>query len=294
MKAYINKIRWRVVWLLSKFLNPSNSKWALGLLGLALLVGCGQVQAAVPVQMSSSGLPELSDQDTLRSGRLAPSFVQAGLVAVTDDFFLSYLETYEGGGQFIPGTYMGIAFGNMGRTQVAITFDYTTIVGIEQIAPEPHEERSVQFDHAFNTLSAQMLAEQRMNLDIISGATLSSHAIIYSFNDALRHALRETLIISREDRTIVGPHNFVPGIYSASSLGRNAEIDVIIRVNETTIYAVEIHHRETPEHAHANIEQIATNIITMQGDIDILSGATRSSVAIITALDYAMSLASAD
>lgn len=270
-----------------------------------LLTGCANTyEPLVPVQMSPSGLPELTHQGGMRSGgRLVSTTIRGATIDLTHGEFASIVEEYEGGGVFIPGSYMGITFGNNGRMQVEITFDESIIESIvridplpdvpvtDRINPIPGAEVTVQFDHAYRVLTQQLLERQTTELDIIAGATISSHAIIHAFNDALRHAVREIVIVSRENTALTGQGQFTPGVYSAAALGRNDYVEVVLHLNETTIYRVDIYHRETPEHAHIPIEQMADNILNFQGNVDIIAGATRSSVAIMASIEHILEMA---
>ncbi len=76
---------------------------------------------------------------------------------------------------YTPGTYTAKAPGNHGDVEVTVTFSATKIVSIKVGA---NEETPGISDPAFTKLPKAVIARQSLNVDVISGATNSSNAVL--------------------------------------------------------------------------------------------------------------------
>lgn len=88
-------------------------------------------------------------------------------------------------GTFVPGTYTGKAQGMNGDVVVSVTFDKDAITAVEVTE---HAETAGISDPAIANVPAAILAAQSTQVDAVSGATVTSNAIISAVNDAIVQA----------------------------------------------------------------------------------------------------------
>lgn len=83
-----------------------------------------------------------------------------------------------------PGTYSATAIGRNGDVTVTATFSDTAITGIEVT----HAETPTIGDSAIEQLTAQVLDNQTLAVDAVTGATLSSDAFMTALEDCVEQA----------------------------------------------------------------------------------------------------------
>ena len=88
-------------------------------------------------------------------------------------------------GGYTAGTYTASADGRNGPVTVAVTFSNTAITKIEIVS---HAETAGISDAAFDTIPAAIVEYQSLGVDAISGATLSSDAILNAVADCVKQA----------------------------------------------------------------------------------------------------------
>ncbi|MBQ1493137.1 MAG: FAD-dependent oxidoreductase [Blautia sp.] len=120
----------------------------------------------------------------------------------------------------------------------------------------------------------------------VSGATLTSNAILTVVNEALAGGKAEA----------PAEVSFTPGTYTQSAMGRNAMVEVAVTFDEASIQNVEItDHAETEAVASIALERIPESIVENQTTkIDAVTGATVTSNAILSAVNAAIKEAGAD
>ena len=89
-------------------------------------------------------------------------------------------------GTYTPGTYTATGTGKGGDVVVEVEFDETSIKSVDVVS---HNETRYVSDVALETIPAQIVEYQSLNIDSVSGATLTSHAILFG-RDRLRRAGR--------------------------------------------------------------------------------------------------------
>ncbi|HHT89776.1 MAG: FMN-binding protein [Bacillota bacterium] len=167
------------------------------------------------------------------------------------------------------GVYAGTAQGFGGPLTVDVTISDGKIM---DVTVRPHEETPFIADEALKTLTESVLESQSANVEIVSGATYTSKAFIAAVEQALFKA-------SLED-----------GTYSGAADGFGGPLKVTVTVAGGSITAVEIvEQSETPFIAGDALEQIPAAIVADQGwNVDVLSGATVTSQAIMRAVENAL------
>lgn len=88
-------------------------------------------------------------------------------------------------GKYKPGTYEGVGTGNGGPIKVEVTVDKDKIKNIEVIE---HNETPVLSDPAFEEIIKNVIEQNDVNVEPVSGATLTSKGLIEAIKDALSKA----------------------------------------------------------------------------------------------------------
>jgi urocanate reductase len=88
-------------------------------------------------------------------------------------------------GMFQPGTYSATVAGHNGDLTVEVTVDENSILSIE--VPEHNESAGIT-DLAFERIPAAVLSQQNLAVDAVSGATVTSDALIAAITQALEAA----------------------------------------------------------------------------------------------------------
>ncbi|MDR2468222.1 MAG: FMN-binding protein [Spirochaetaceae bacterium] len=91
-------------------------------------------------------------------------------------------------GRFEPGFWHGEAVGRFGMVAVSVETDAVSIINIEII--EDHEDEFIGGE-AMRELLELVLEEDSTNIDVISGATVSSNAFLDAVDNALQKAHRK-------------------------------------------------------------------------------------------------------
>ena len=88
-------------------------------------------------------------------------------------------------GAYTPGTYTATGTGKGGDVVVEVEFDETSIKSVDVVS---HNETRYVSDVALETIPAQIVEYQSLNIDSVSGATLTSHAILSAVTDCVEQA----------------------------------------------------------------------------------------------------------
>lgn len=86
---------------------------------------------------------------------------------------------------YTPGTYTGVGNGRNGIVKVEVTFDENAATAAEVV--ESSESAGIS-DAPIATLPGEFVAKQSLNLDAVTGATLTSNAILEALADAVQQA----------------------------------------------------------------------------------------------------------
>lgn len=88
-------------------------------------------------------------------------------------------------GIFKAGTYTGVGQGNNGEVKVEVTFDANSIVSVKVIE---HSETPGISDPAIERIPGEIVENQSIAVDIVSGATNTSKAILAAVEDCIKQA----------------------------------------------------------------------------------------------------------
>lgn len=173
-------------------------------------------------------------------------------------------------GTYTPGTYEATAVGFGGEVKVAITFDAENVTNVE-ITSE-NETPSVG-GAAAETLAAAVMEKQSAEIDAVSGASITSGAVITAVENCFAQAKGESTEVTVK---------MAPGTYTALGTGfRYSErIKVDVTVNETEIekIVVDKENSEKPAILETVIDLMIPRMIENQSvAVDAICGATASS-----------------
>lgn len=192
----------------------------------------------------------------------------AGLLVVTGVFYNMQTAAEE----LEDGVYSASAEGYQSAVHVEVT---VTDGRISDIAVTEHDETAQIAEPAFAELIETILSTGSVDVEVVSGATLSSEALLKAVRSALG------ILPPLED-----------GTYQGTAAGYQSDIKVEVTIADGTITAVRVLEAdETPGIADPALETIPQAIVDAQRtDVDAVSGATVTSEAIKAAAAAALGL----
>ncbi|NMB02127.1 MAG: FMN-binding protein [Firmicutes bacterium] len=163
------------------------------------------------------------------------------------------------------GVYTGQAAGHNGPIVVEVTVQEGLISNIAIIE---HSETPYLSDAGFE-VTKDIIAQQSLAVDAISGATVTSKAVIAAVENAL--AISD-------------------GIHTGEGQGYKGPIAVEVEVKDGQIISINIlSHNETPYLSDAAFEGVPASIIASQSTtVDVVAGATATSKGIMAAVKDAL------
>ena len=206
--------------------------------------------------------------------------------------------TSELSGQYNSGTYIGEGVGfNTGLIEEVTILDNQ----ITNIEITEHNETIGYYELAFADIPSSIIMSQTTEVDTVSGATRSSEGIIEAVNDALSQAevtesqsmtLVDESTNEETDKAEV-TSNYIDGVYTGSAEGYEGTVTVEVTVENSMIEAIEVvDNIETKAYLYRASVVIENMISAQSTDVDVVSGATFTSEAIINGTKEALSTAS--
>lgn len=191
-------------------------------------------------------------------------------------------KTVEQAGAYTPGVYEGSAEGFGGKLDVQVTLSSDKIEKVEVIS---HNETNGIGSKAVEALPSLIVEKNTPDVEVITGATISSKAIIAAVKDAMKD-----FSINSDVKPLAD------GIYPGESTGYQGPLKLEVTVADEKITDIKIlENVETIGIGSKALEAIPKRIIENQSiAVDALSGATSSSKAVIVAVSNALESAGAD
>jgi len=218
-------------------------------------------------------------------------------------------------GQYIDGVYTGSAAGYRGTTTVQVNVSNGYITAISVVSTD---DDARFFNSAKSSVISQILSSQSVSVDVVSGATFSSYAIIDAVTNALSSALgnvstvdssavQETAAVdstttgtaktdesSTADvaKTGEGPIALADGTYTGSGTGFRGETSVSVTIQNGYITSIKVTDYRDDERYFTRAETTIINEILagQTPDVDAVSGATYSSNGIMEAVSDALGI----
>lgn len=226
---------------------------------------------------------------------MAALFVMLVTVFVfTDNFTFSQAEVPEAGeGEEV---FTGTAEGYGGPINVEVRMKDDKIVAVIVL---DHSESDGISDPAINNIPEAMVEANSADVDIVSGATFTSEGIIAAVNDALGNTDAEATEeeeeeVAREIEAMV--FEIEDGTYEGTAEGHNGPLIVEVTVADNKITDVTVlEHEETAGASDPAIEGVPADIVEYQStQVDIVSGVSYSSNAIMAATENALGIGKLD
>ncbi len=127
---------------------------------------------------------------------------------------------------YTPGTYSAEAQGMQSKVSVSLTVDEHSIT---ELTIDSSKETEGIGDVAAEPMKERILENQNAEVEVVSGATITSNAILSAVNQCLNQA-----------QGIVEELTMTAGTYTASAKGHKGEVTLTTTVSENEIQAIEI------------------------------------------------------
>ena len=204
------------------------------------------------------------------------------------------------------GTYEGTAQGFGGPITVQVTIKDGKIKSIK--IKSAANETASYFNKA-KKLTKTMVKKQSTNVDAVSGATFSSNGIIRATRNALDKAAASSSKKSSKKSTKKkssstkkstskagksGQFPYPDGVYYGTGYGYNRKkpIKVAVVIQDKTLKAVAVTENSETEDYFEKAKALLDTMVEKQSvDVDVVSGATKSSNGIISAVKDALASA---
>lgn len=203
-------------------------------------------------------------------------------------------EGKEAAGIYTPGTYTGEAEGYSGKIVVSVTVDPDKIVSIE--IDESANSNQILDDAKRAELAQAMIDAQTPLVDALSGATISSNAIVEAVKAALTEAGATEFAQAQKGEYSREDVAFTPGTYKAVKMGMNGEIEVEVAFGEDTIDSIKVlSSMETTGVGTKAMGILSDHIMENQSlGVDMVSGATYTSIGFMDAVKDCVEQAGGD
>ncbi len=219
--------------------------------------------------------------------------------------------TTKTGQAFKAGTYSGSAQGRNGPIVVEVTVDSSSILNVA--VKEQHETDAVS-DNALRFGPQQIVERQCLAVDSVSGASLTSQAIVDAATDALKKAGGDVEKLKTAPAALPAraAAAMKPGVYYGEAYGKWPKdsneggqflspkvikpIKVEVEVDASTIKSVKVLScDDTPGFKESAIKQIPEAIVKYQSvGVDVVTGSSLTSKGIVAATTKALELAGAN
>ena len=189
-------------------------------------------------------------------------------------------------GAFTAGEYEAQAQGYGGTVTVKVTVDENAITAI---TIEGENETPTIGGEAIKTLQETCIGKSSADeVDAVANATFTSTAV--------KEALAQALAAAAGEEQTAAEIKFVPGTYEGVGAGYNGDVVLNVTFGENTIESIEVVSSKETEHVgDIAFEPMIENIkaFTSTG-VEVVSGATFSSRAVLTAVNDAAAKAGCD
>lgn len=188
-------------------------------------------------------------------------------------------------GVYTPGIYSSEEKGFGGNIAVTLTVDVDKITKVDI---EGEKETPSIGGVALEKLSESIMESQSAEIDVISGATVTSNAVIKATQKAIAKA--------RGEEVQVSSIAFNPGTYTGTGIGFAGEVVLEVVFNKDAISDIKLVSSKETEHVGTPafdimFDEVKSHVST---GVDIVAGATFTSNAIISAVEDAATQAGCD
>ena len=192
-----------------------------------------------------------------------------------------------GSGKYKAGTYKGTAEGRNGEIEVTVKLSSSKIAAV---AVTKHEETPGISDAAIKDIPAEIVKKQSTDVDAISGATITSEAIIKAAKAALASAgVTETGGAAASGARKNASLKYNAGTYTGTAAGMNGQVKLDVTFSDSAITDIKVvSSKETPHVGDPVFDIMFADAKAANGSgVDAVSGATITSFAVRNALNDA-------
>ncbi|HKM43088.1 MAG TPA: RnfABCDGE type electron transport complex subunit D [Limnochordia bacterium] len=214
------------------------------------------------------------DVQIISGATVSSRAVISGVDRALDSFDQTFFGVDETTG-YVDGTYLGQASSFGGPLEVEVVVQGGKIASVTILK---HSDTPGFSDPAINGIPDRIVAENNPAVDVASGATVSSEAIMAAVRSALESTSASGFAITVSDGTYQG---------RAQGFGGTLVLDVVVSGGKITEIVV-VESGETPFIANAAFNELIPALIDAQGPVDAISGATVTSGAIHDAVRDAL------
>lgn len=197
------------------------------------------------------------------------------------------------------GTYAGTAAGHNGPLDVEVTVEGGEIIDVKILS---HEETDGLADPALEDVPQAIVDNNSTAVEVVSGATITSEAIMTAVNTALAGEPGEPSEVVEDEEVeeeevfepLVRGVEYVDGTYEGTTEGAHGPLSIEVTITDGNITEVIIlEQEENEEIAPPALEEIPVAIVEQNStQVEVVSGATVTSEAIMAAVDNALLSAS--
>ena len=197
-----------------------------------------------------------------------------------------------GGAKYNDGTYTGTAAGRNGDVVVSVTVANGKIASVDVVQ---HEETPGLCEGAIAEVPAAIVKKNSPKVDAVSGATLTSKAIMAATEAALANAGGKSGSAKAEKARKNVPVTYTEGTYEGTGIGMNGPVTLEVTFSKDAITDIVVKSsKETPHVGDPVFPIMFKDAIEANGSgIDAVSGATFTSLAVKNALNDAAKKANA-
>ena len=200
-------------------------------------------------------------------------------------------------GKYKAGEYEGTAEGRNGDITVSVSVSSDKIKSVKVLS---HQETAGIADGAITGIPDKIVKAQSPDVDAVSGATITSEAIMKATRDALAKAGGAPAASTSQTAKKKEAHKnaaitYKAGTYTGTASGMNGPVKLAVTFSADAITDIKVaESKETPHVGTPAFDILFADAIAANGSgIDVVSGATITSVAVRNALNDAAKQANA-
>lgn len=186
-------------------------------------------------------------------------------------------------------TFEGVSEGKNGPIKVNVTIEQNEITQIDVVENNESEFTA----DCFTEMLAKIKEANSTEVDVVSGATITSEAILAAVSEAVDKSGAQLVAKVVEKTAAV---EMTSGTYEGDDKGFEGPIVVSVNIADNKIEGIEVlSHNESEGHGDVAMETVIASIIDKQRlDVDVVTGASNSSNGVIAAVTKALQSADVD
>lgn len=214
------------------------------------------------------------------------------IIAGISAFAMLWVMVSCGGAKYADGTYTGTAAGRNGDVVVSVTVNNGKIASVDIVQ---HEETAGLSDAAIAEIPAAIVKKNSTKVDAVSGATVTSKAIMAAVDAALANAGGKADSGKAEKARKNAAVTYTAGTYEGTAMGMNGPVTLEVTFSKDAITDIKVKSSKETGHVGDPVYPIMfKDAIEANGSgIDAVSGATFTSIAVKNALNDAAAKANA-